>query len=193
MEEEIKKKSLFDVIDEHPKTVFSIRLVLWVLFSAILPIMFIAWRYDIFKPQGKLKLTGFGIIAVIIAAVFLITLVKYIYLSLKPGLVKQCIAGLCSIVIPLIIVYVLVSNIADTIDLFKQALGCVIVCETVGIPLNPFPAWIEKIKEKRGEDKAKGFIATFVEEFFTKRKKWIKNEFYPRRYRINYYFIHDRA
>ena len=145
------------------------RVALWAIFAAILPFAFIAWRYDIFRADTKVSLTGWGIIAIVIAIAFLITLMKYVYKGMRPGLAKQCLFGAAAIVLPLVCLYVLISSVEDSLRLFKQALGCVILCEAVGIPLNPFPAWLEKRRIEQGKEKADSISDIFWDKFF-KRK-----------------------
>ena len=67
-----KKKSLVAWCKEHPRVVFWTRLVLWATFAAILPFVFIANRYGIFSSSSKIKLTGWGFIAIVIIAILLI-------------------------------------------------------------------------------------------------------------------------
>ena len=167
---EESKKGLADWIKEHPKTVFGIRVFLWATFSAILPFAFIAWRYQIFTSVSKLKITSVGLLAIIIAIVFIISLLKYIYKGLKPGFVKQCIFGAIGIILPLLVIYILINAIEDNIHLFKQALGCVILCEAISIPLNPFPAWLAKREVEDGKRKAESMSDILWDKFF-KRKK----------------------
>ena len=174
--EEQKKNKLLGWIEEHPKTVFASRIVLWSLLAGVLPFIFIAWRYDIFTTASKMKLTGWGFIAIIIAIVFISTLLKYIYKGLKPGLAKQCITGFVKVVLPLVIFYCLVMAIEGNIALFKQALGCTILCETVAIPINPFPAWIhERAKEDKNEEQ-KTMADIFWGKFFDKKKEENKGD-----------------
>lgn len=168
--EQEKKKSFIDWYKEHPKTVFTIRFILWTACAAALPFAFIAWRYDIFTPASKIKLTGWGFIAIIIVIVFVSSLIKYIYKGLKPGLTKQCIFGFVSIVLPLVMLYLLISSIEDSIHLFKQALGCVILCEAVGIPLNPFPEWLAKRQSENEQAKLENMSDVFWDKFFKKKK-----------------------
>lgn len=168
--EQKKKKSFIDWYKEHPKTVFTIRFILWAACAAALPFAFIAWRYDIFTPASKIKLTGWGFIAIIIVIVFVSSLIKYIYKGLKPGLAKQCIFGFVSIVLPLVMLYLLISSIEDSIRLFKQALGCVILCEAVGIPLNPFPEWLAKRQSENEQEKLENMSDVFWDKFFKKKK-----------------------
>lgn len=165
-----EKKSLTEWLQEHPKTVFGFRVFLWAVCAAVLPFAFIAWRYDIFTPQTKIKLTGWGFIAIIILVIFISTLIKYIYKGLRPGLAKQCIFGFVSIILPLVVLYLLVTSIESNIGLFKQALGCVILCEAIAIPLNPFPAWLAKRQEEDGKRKAETMSDVFWDKFFNHKK-----------------------
>lgn len=169
--EETKKTNIIDWCKEHPKSFFAIRCTLWVLFAAILPFAFIAWRYGIFTSESQIKLTGYGIVAIIIVIVFIITLLRYLYKGLKPGLAKQCIVGFTGIILPLVVVYLLITGIQDNINLFKQALGCVIICELVGIPLNPFPDWLEKRRQEEGKENAETTADIFWSKFFDKKNK----------------------
>lgn len=166
-----EKKGLIVWSKEHPKTIFTIRVILWATCAAILPFSFIAWRYDIFSPASKLKLTGWGFIAIIIIAIFIISLVKYIYKGLKPGLAKQCIFGFASIILPLLTLYVLINSIESNIQLFKQALGCVILCEAAGIPLNPFPEWVAKRQVENDKAKAETMSDILWDKFFKRKKE----------------------
>lgn len=169
-QEQPKKKSFAEWYSEHPKTVFAIRFVLWAIFSAILPFIFIAFRYGIFQSNSVIKLTGWGIIGIIIVIIFLITLIKYLYEGLKPGLFKQCVCGIFKIILPLVILLLLVVEIKNHIQLVEQALGCVIVCELVGIPLNPFPDWLEQRRVEQGKEKAETLSEIFWNTFFNKKK-----------------------
>lgn len=165
-----QKKSFKEWYVEHPKTVFGIRLVLWATFSAILPFIFIAYRYGIFTKNSSISLSGWGFIGIIILLIFVITLVKYLYEGMKPGLFKQCVGGFCKVILPLLILLLLVEEIRSHIELVEQALGCVIVCELVGIPLNPFPEWLEKKRVEEGREKAQTLSEVFWDTFFKKKK-----------------------
>ena len=170
MEEEKKKKTFKEKCDEHPKTVFGIRLALWTLFSAVLPFIFIAWRYGIFQPSSKIKLSGWGIIGIIIIIVFLITLISYLSKGMKQSLFKQCVVGFFKIILPLLILLLLVVEIENHISLVKQALVCVIICEVIGIPLNPLPDWLEQRRIEQGKEQAETLSDIFWGTFFKKKK-----------------------
>lgn len=169
-EEKKEKKTFKEWYNEHPKTVFTIRFILWSLFAAILPFIFIAWRYGIFTSSSAIKLSGWGIIAIIIVTLFIITLLKYLYKGMKFSIWKQIITGFVSIILPLTIVLLLVTEIENHIGLVKQALVCVMICEIVGIPLNPFPEWLERRRIEQGKDKAETMSEVFWDTFFKKKK-----------------------
>lgn len=142
MEEEAKKS----FIEEHPRIVFWIRAILWTLFAGVLPFLFIAFRFDLFKKASAVSFSGWGIIGIIILAIFLIVLVRYIKkgFSSKNVFLEQCINGVCRVIIPLVALFVIIKVSVANLENFLEALGCTILCETVAIPLNPFPAWIKK-------------------------------------------------
>ncbi len=166
---EKSSKTFTEWYQEHPKTVFAIRFILWVIFSVVLPFVFIAWRYGIFTSSSTIKLSGWGIIAVVIVIVFIITLIRYLYKGMKFSIWKQIITGFISIVLPLLIVLLIVTEIEGHIALVKQALICVIVCELIGIPLDPFPAWLEQRRIEQGKEQAETLSEIFWNNFFKKK------------------------
>ena len=156
-EEENKKHNLITWLKEHPKTVFWTRFVFWTLLACVLPFIFIVWRFELFQPISKIQIGGWGIIAIVIVAVFAFAIIRYIRLALsaKYSLISQCLSGFCKIIIPLCVIMVILYNIKSNIDLFLQVMGVVTVCEAVAIPINPLPKWAyECQKEVRdGESK----------------------------------------
>lgn len=160
-------------IDAGPKTeeeeeakakrVFWIRFALWCLFACILPVCFIGWRYDIFGNSATMKLSGWGLIAVIIAAVFGFSVFKYIKAAFKAeySMLWQCISGFFKIVFPILLVAVALNTVKDSIDKLVQALSATAAFEAVAIPLNPMPKWVF--------DKTKGAMQSPIDYFFKKR------------------------
>jgi len=149
-----EKKSILATLEEHPKAVFFTRLGLWFIFACALPIAFIVYRYDIFTNKSKINISGWGAIGIVIAIVFVIKLIVYLYKGMKPGLAKQCITGFVSIILPLLIVLIALKAIENNIKYFEQVLTCVTICEAIGIPLDPFPDWLEKRRVERGKEHA---------------------------------------
>ena len=75
-----------------------------------------------------------------------------------------------TIILPLTILLLFVLEIESHIKLVKQALCCVIVCEMIGIPLNPMPDWLEKRRIEQGKEKAETMSDIFWDKFFKKKK-----------------------
>lgn len=160
-EEENKKKET---------RIFIIRIVLFCLFGCILPFVFIAWRYDIFRVEkevsAKVSLTGWGFVAIIIAFFFF----KYCYKILKASMpysyTYQIINGVLKVILPLVLTYMVVSGIANSINLFKQALVITIICETLAIIINPFPKYLHD----KGLEKTEDIMDLFINKWKEKDK-----------------------
>ena len=141
--EKENKKSLRQVMEEHPKTVFWSRFVLWTIFACGLPFAFIVWRFQLFHTISKIQIGGWGVIAIVILACFVITVIKYIKIALSNhySFVGQCLTGFCKVIVPLLAFFAILYYLKSQIDLMLQVIGCVIICELVAIPMNPLPKW----------------------------------------------------
>ena len=122
---------------------FVIRFIFFTLFACILPFTFIAWRYELFAKVDEISLTGWGIIGILIVAIFCIYVLNAIKKGMPYSMFTQVVNGILKVEMPLVLVYLTLSNIQSTIDLFMQCLICVIVCEAIAIPINPLPKWIK--------------------------------------------------
>lgn len=156
---------------------FWARFVLWSLCACILPFVFIVWRFKLFHTISQIQIGGWGVIAIVIVAVFIFTIIRYVRLALsaKYSLIAQCLNGFCKVVLPLLIVLLILWNIKSNIDLFIQVMGCVTICETVAIPINPLPKWAyEKQKNVRVEERKETF--DYLLDGFFRRKKENEND-----------------
>ena len=132
------------------KKIFIIRAILWSLFAAVIPFVFIGWRYDLFKKAGSLQLSGWGMIGIIIVFIFIIALVKYIKAGFPEwSMLKQILNGVIKVLLPIGVLLALCMGIKSNIEYFTQALSLVLLSEAIAIPVNPFPKWVyEKSKGK---------------------------------------------
>lgn len=166
-----EKKTFAEWVDEHPKSIFITRAIAWAILAAGLPFAFIAWRYGIFRQQTTIAITGWGIIAIIIVGIFLITLASYVRKGLKPGMFKQMASGFCKVILPLLVLLLIVEGIKNDIALFEKALEVTIVCELVAIPVNPFPAWLYKRKMEMKLDEQEGMFEGLWNKYFEKKRE----------------------
>lgn len=166
-----EKKSLNNWIQNHPKTIFAFRFVFWALFACVIPFLFIAFRFDLFQSVSKIKIGGWGIIGIIIVAIFVFVLIRYVKLAFSEtySFGVQCFNGLTKIILPLLLVALVVHVIKSDVETFAQSLNFVIVSELIAIPINPMPKWVnEKQKDVRAKER-KGTVDYLLSEI--KRKK----------------------
>ena len=171
MEEE--KKGLAEFIEKHPKVIFWIRFVLWAACACVLPIVFIGWRFELFNTASKFSLGGWGIIGIIIAVVFVVVLASYVKqgMTSKNVMIAQCVTGFVKVIIPLLALLGVLYALRNSIDRIMQALGCVILCEVIALPINPMPKWVLDQQKDVEESKQKSTIDYFVNRFFTRKKE----------------------
>lgn len=125
------------------KKIFITRAIVWALFACVVPVLFIGYRYDLFKKAGELQLSGWGLIALVIVFIFSITFVKYIKSGMTEwSMLKQILNGVIKVILPLGMVLLVTIAIQNNVKYFIQAMSCVIICEAFAIPLNPFPQWV---------------------------------------------------
>ena len=170
---EATKKSLGTVIDEHPKTVFWSRFVSWAMFACVLPFTFIVWRFKLFGKISSLQIGGWGIIAILIVAIFVFSIIRYIKLAFKGrySLTGQILSGVCKIILPLVVFMIMLTALRNSIDLMLQALGCVIACEVIALPLNPLPKWAYDMQKETRDSEKKDTVDYLLTEFFRKKKE----------------------
>ena len=120
---------------------FTVRLILWLLFVAVIPILTIIDKYDLVK-NGAFKYTGWGIIAWIIVFVVGMAVLCYILKLIKWSMTKQMITGIMVVILPLIFLLGLTDLIATHVGNIKYILIVSLISEFIAIPLNPFPKMI---------------------------------------------------
>lgn len=167
-----REKTEEELQKEKETRIFVVRIILWSLFSCVIPVLFIGFRYDLFRKASSLQLSGWGIIAVIIVGVFLYVLTKYIRAGFGQwSFVKQIIDGVIKVVLPLGIVLAICVSIRNNLDAFIQSLSCVLISETIAIPINPFPEWVWEKSKGRFES-----MVDFVADRFYNKKEEHKGE-----------------
>lgn len=146
------------------KKIFLARLILFTIFACVLPFSFIAWRYHIFTTLNSISLSGWGIIAIVIALVFIVYVARMLKRGMPYSMLTQCIGGLLKVTLPLVLLYVVVNAIKNQSEIFLQALLVVIISETIAIPINPFPKWLNDNQIKKEDS------------YFEKLKNWWKTK-----------------
>lgn len=172
-EEKAKKKSIGQILAEHPKSVFWTRLVLWATFAGILPFVFVVWRFELFKSINKIQFGGWGVVAIIILAFFIFAIIRYVRLALKGrySFVGQCLSGICKVIIPLFAFLLILNSVKNNVELLIQVMGCVVICEMIAIPINPLPKWAYEMQKDVRETERKDAMDYFLDGFFKRKKE----------------------
>lgn len=138
------------------KKEFWIRFPIWVIISLVVPICFIAWKFDVFHTQTNVatetRLTGWGVLCLIIVGWFVIKLLEEVKAGFHKGtMVRQCLDG-ARWLIPLFILIFVLDSLKDNIADIEQFLIVFVVCEAVALPINPVVrwAWERNIEIKMG-------------------------------------------
>ena len=132
-------------MEKHEKAVFRLRLALWVAFAAVAPIVFIAIRFGVFthKDAGY-RLTGWGVIALIVLSVVMYSMIKEAMIGLPRGsMLRQCVSGYVKLV-PLILITLMLDAIKENIDSMEQTFVFITISEAIAIPINPLPKWADQ-------------------------------------------------
>ena len=137
------------------KKQFWSRIVLYILFGAILPFVFLIFRFHLFSKVSTLSIGGWGIVGIIFVSVFFMKLIKAVKKGLPFSLGSQILEGVCKTILPLIIAALCVFFMKDFTTEIFQFLCVLIVCEMVAIVSNPLPQWAHenKIEEQEGNTK----------------------------------------
>ena len=162
----------------HPRLVFWIRLISWILVGCVTPIVVFATKFGLFTVSEPLtdalgnpievpnvSLNGWGIAACLLIGSYLTNIVKEIAdASTGYSFTKQVWKGI-SDTLPLVILFVVCYFLSGAMQQIMFCLATVIICKLIATPINPLPKWKW---EKRGvEDYSQisEFLTKFVQKF----------------------------
>ena len=145
------------------KKAFVLRAILFTLFACIIPFVFIAWRYSIFKvnENPRISLTGWGFVGIIIVFFFIRYMVLVLKKSIPHSLLAQVVNGFIKVLMPLILVYIVIGALESGLYLFKQALIITILSESIAIVINPFPQYMYE----KGIEDVEGLLDIVLKRF----------------------------
>ena len=125
---------------------FWVRFVAWVVIAVLAPIGFMFYRYDMFvkvhvEEAESISMTGWGVFACIIVAVFLLYVIREAKKGMPYGsMFSQCVDGY-TLLIPMIILIFILDSIKDNIAAFEQVMIFLTICEAIAVPINPMRRW----------------------------------------------------
>ena len=123
---------------------FVIRLVLYVIFGAVIPFAFLIWRFDLFSTkEGKTAIvaSGWGLIAICFLAIFFIKMLKAIRKGMIFSVYTQIIDSITKTFIPLLIVIAVIYFVGNIQKELFQFLIVLFICNIPAQIINPIPRW----------------------------------------------------
>lgn len=127
---------------KREKAIFLARAAGFILFAAIMPFCFIAWRFGIFSNKENLSLSGWGIIGIVVVSIVLVYVLRQVGKTVPHTMTGQCINGFLHVILPLGVLLLMLEGVKTRIQYFEQMIMVIILCEVIAIPINPFPKWI---------------------------------------------------
>ena len=143
------------------KAKLLINFSIYCLFGGILPFLFLAWRFELFKKVSKISIGGWGLVAVIFAFVFVTVTVNKIKDGMPYSYTKQVIDGISKVVLQLFLGAFCIYYMKDLMEELFQFFCILILCETVAVLVNPIPQWQHENNIERQESSVKKFLQTF--------------------------------
>lgn len=131
---------------------FWTRLALYAVFGAVLPFVFIVFRFNLFGKVTKVNVSGWELVAIIFIAIFFLKLLNNVRKGLPFSMLSQVINGIVKVILPLIVALIISYYFKDSMDYLTQFLCVLVVCESIAIVVNPLPRWAHENKIE--EDKA---------------------------------------
>ena len=146
---------------------FVIRLVLYVIFGAVIPFAFLIWRCDLFsQKQGKTAIvaSGWGLIAICFLAIFFIKMLKAIRKGMIFSVYTQIIDSITKTFIPLLIIIAVIYFVGNIQKELFQFLIVLFICN-IPAKIIPIPRWSyeNKIEEASiGISKIISYVKTMI-------------------------------
>lgn len=134
---------------------FWVQFSLFLIFSLVIPISFIAFRFKLFSTTRQINTITIWAFIVLCILILVVSLLIKIYLDgvkTKYSLLKQILQGLIRVVFPiglclLLTIFmrkILIDNVESMLkglNNLVQVLIVCLVCEGIAIVINPLPKW----------------------------------------------------
>lgn len=139
-------------MEQNETKTFIIKFAIWTILACLAPIGFIVYRFDLFQKVSKVNIGGWGLLVILIITIFSVVVGKYIKKGKTYSMTTQVITGLVKITLPLGLITLGLYSIRNNVELAIQVFGWMAISETIAIPFNPFPKWINDNKKKETDD-----------------------------------------
>lgn len=130
-------------LSNHPKLIFAIRLIVFLLASVFAPCIYLIIEFNLFSTKTTMQIGLWGIICFIICACVGTVMLKYYLAGMKHkhSFTKQIVVLFLKVVLPILIAILVLSWLKDNIAQVVKFLWVLLPCEIVGGVVNPLPKW----------------------------------------------------
>lgn len=127
---------------------FIIRLIAFLMAALVLPCIYLAIRFNLFKSKMAISIWGIIIIGLILIVVS--AMIKFYLAGMKTkwSYLKQILEGFIKVILPILFILVVVvwaktklQWLIENINLFIEAISVILGFETVAIIINPLSKW----------------------------------------------------
>lgn len=147
-------------MEKMSKKEFWTRFGLYIAFGIVIPFAFLTWRYQLFSKVSKISIGGWGLVAILMVAIFFISLIKAVKKGLPFSYGVQVLTVLCKISIPILAVLCCLYALRDLIDQTIQFVAVLFTCETIAGLVNPLPQWAHENKVNEENNRFKDLLTS---------------------------------
>lgn len=146
------------------KTEFWIRFSVWCILAIVVPVVYLAVAYGLFKPSTQSKsgysISGWGILAIAFSVIMLMVIISQARKGMRyASMARQCIDGMM-VLLPIVGLALLIEATKDNIEAFERFLIVMICCEAVAVPINPMRKW----GEQNHIEVTEGFVTSAIKK-----------------------------
>ncbi len=157
--EEIEEKK----IDKRKVSIFITRLLVYIIFGAVIPLSFLIWKFKLFSSTKTIRIGGWGVVAIILLAFFLSKLIKQATDCIEEVLYKQILNGVRTVFIPLLTITLCIYSVNEFWQQLMSFLIVLTVCEPIAYIVNPIPEYIKDSEDKKKKNKLISILEIFWE------------------------------
>lgn len=141
--------------------IFISRLIGYVLVGLGCPVAFLIWKFQLFSTTTKLNIGGWGIVVVIMTAIFLSKLAKQAVEAIDSVLIKQILDAFRKVLVPLLAITLCLYSVGEYWQYLIYFFMILTICEPIAYVLNPMPELLKDKEIAKQENKILQIIETF--------------------------------
>ena len=153
MEKQEQTLETQQVVNNINKKVFITRLVIYIMCGLIIPASFLIWKFNLFSNVSKTNIGGWGIVVIILTAVFLSKLAKQSTDVIESETARQAVDAFRKVLLPLLAVTLCLYAVGDFWQQLIQFFVILTIFEPIAYVANPMPQYVKQVKDEKKKNK----------------------------------------